>query len=214
MYPENTLPAIRRSLPHVDGIEVDVRRCASGELVVVHDDRLDRVTDGTGVVAETTWEELRRLTVEGSGARIPRLAEIIDAVPDGHRLVVELKEVGVATDACALLADAPQDVLVQSFLPPAIAAATQAAPELSTGLLARADADPSVMTEAATNLGCDFVNPHYSACLDGDAVDRFQAAGFATFAWTIDDPSPVDALLDRGVDGLIVDRWDVLEPTR
>lgn len=211
MYPENTLVAIRRSLSHVDGIEVDVRRCASGELVVFHDDRLDRVTDGSGLVAETSWDELRRLTIDGSGAKIPRLEDVIDAVPDTHRLVVELKELAVATDACALLTDAPQDVLVQSFLPPAIAAANRVAPELQTGLLARAGADLSVMAAAASNLECQFVNPHYAACLDGDATDRLHDAGFTVYAWTIDGPDPVADLLARNVDGLIVDRWDVLE---
>ena len=63
-YPENTVGAIERAAPHVDAVEIDVRRCGSGEVVVVHDADLGRLTGASGSVADADYDELRDLTVE------------------------------------------------------------------------------------------------------------------------------------------------------
>src|SRR5215470_8343850 len=60
--PENTLVAFKKSLDvNVDGIELDIHRCKSGELVVIHDENVARTTNGTGLVKDLTWTELKKL---------------------------------------------------------------------------------------------------------------------------------------------------------
>ena len=101
-YPENTLPAFEQALRlDVDAIEFDVHMSRDGELVITHDDRIDRCSNGTGRVRDLTFEELRRLDFgnwkapEFAGTRIPTLTEVLDLVEErrpGLYLCVELKE--------------------------------------------------------------------------------------------------------------------------
>ncbi|MGN6674003.1 MAG: glycerophosphodiester phosphodiesterase, partial [Thermomicrobiales bacterium] len=74
--PENTLAAFRRAFAYdIDGVETDVQRSADGQLVLIHDDRVDRTTSGHGNVGDLTWDELRALDA-GQGERIPSLDEL------------------------------------------------------------------------------------------------------------------------------------------
>ena len=98
--PENTLLAFRRALElGADGIEVDIQRTADGELVLIHDDAVDRTTNGTGIVGEMTYAALAALDA-GEGERIPTLTEMLrwatDAIPGGVApfLNLELKMAG------------------------------------------------------------------------------------------------------------------------
>ena len=96
--PENTLEAFRRTVQAgVDGVEFDVHRCATGELVVIHDDDLNRTTNGVGLVKDVTLPELKRLSAglwfdnAFREERVPLLQEVLDLF-DGNTLIdIELK---------------------------------------------------------------------------------------------------------------------------
>lgn len=75
-YPENTISAFKAALPHVDGIELDVQLTRDGRLVVIHDETVDRTTNGSGFVKDMTLRQLRLLRTE-SGERIPTLEEVL-----------------------------------------------------------------------------------------------------------------------------------------
>lgn len=91
-YPENTLASFRSALDlGLDFIECDVHLSRDGHLVVIHDETVDRTTDGSGAVAEMTCAELRRLDA-GRGERIPLLSEVIDLCGDRAILAVEIKQ--------------------------------------------------------------------------------------------------------------------------
>jgi glycerophosphoryl diester phosphodiesterase len=68
VYPENTIAAVQKAAPRTDMIEIDVRRCNSGEIVVFHDPTLDDRTDASGRVADTTIETIEQAEVSNSGA--------------------------------------------------------------------------------------------------------------------------------------------------
>ena len=90
-YPENTLSAFEAALPHVDGIELDVQLSKDGRLVVIHDETVDRTTDGTGWVKDMTLQELRQLKIDGY-ERIPTLEEVLGLIERSDvTLNVELK---------------------------------------------------------------------------------------------------------------------------
>jgi glycerophosphoryl diester phosphodiesterase len=112
LVPENTLPSFQRAFDcGVGAVELDVE----GELIVIHDDTLERTTDGTGPLAERRLAELRRLDA-GSGWPIPLLAEVTAALPAGVGLNIELKGPDTAEPVAAFLArHALPDVLVSSF---------------------------------------------------------------------------------------------------
>ncbi len=90
-YPENTLSAFKAALPHVDGIELDVQLTRDGRLVVIHDETVDRTTNGNGFVKDMTLRQLRLLRTEG-GERIPTLEEVLVLIePSDVTLNIELK---------------------------------------------------------------------------------------------------------------------------
>lgn len=90
-YPENTISAFKAALPHVDGIELDVQLTRDGRLVVIHDETVDRTTNGNGFVKDMTLRQLRLLRTE-SGERIPTLEEVLVLIePSDVTLNVELK---------------------------------------------------------------------------------------------------------------------------
>ncbi len=201
-HPENTLAAVRGAVAAgADGVEVDVRRCATGEVVVIHDGTVDRVSDGTGAVADHSLAELRDLDVLGTGAGVPTLAEVVAALPGGVTLNVELKETGLAADALAVATDHGGDVLVSSFETAALREAGEAGAE-SLAVLFASGADRAL--DRARSLGCTAVHPNRSLC--GTAlVDRCHEAGFAVNAWTVRSSDQRERLGAVDVDGVVTD---------
>lgn len=200
MYPENTLAAVSRASEVADVVEVDVRRCGSGELIVIHDPTVDRVTDGTGDVADLTLAELSELSVLGSDERIPTLNAVLEAVPPSVGVNVELKERGLAGDAVVALSGVDNAPLVSSFDPEVLSAVGDALPT------AYLFADDSDGVERAADLGCVAVHPHHQRCIGTDLVERAHDAGLSVHAWTVATAVTAKALGGAGVDGVIADR--------
>ena len=93
-YPENTMAAFKGALTlDIDQIETDVRVTKDGELVLIHDATVDRTTNGSGLVIDYTFEELRKLDA-GNGEQIPTLVELMELVKDHPTITldIELKE--------------------------------------------------------------------------------------------------------------------------
>jgi len=204
-YPENTVAAVRAADEHTDHVELDVRRCGSGELVAIHDAAVDRVTDGTGRVADRSRAALADLDVLGSGEGIPTLAAVFEAAP-AMEFVLDLKESGLAADALELADDYGVSVTLSAFEVEVLEAAADAGASLA--YLVEADGARAGI-ETATALGCTAIHPHWTAC-----VDEFVAAahdhGLSVNAWTVPSRRDASALDHVGVDGLIVDRPEVV----
>ncbi|RXK51212.1 glycerophosphodiester phosphodiesterase [Halorientalis pallida] len=202
-YPENTITAVRSAADHTDVVEIDVRRCGSGELVVIHDETIERVTDGQGRVDESSAGELAALDVLDSGEGVPTLPSLLDATPEGVELVLDLKERGVAADALDTADDAGIDVLVSAFSAEILEEASDAGAD-RLALLA-AEGDEQGMLNVARNLGCEAIHPHWQLCVD-EFVDRAHEAGLDVNAWTVPSRHDTEALSQVGVDGVVVDR--------
>ena len=195
--PENTLDAVRAAVETADGVEVDVRRCESGELVVCHDTAVDRTTDGTGAVADFTAAELAALSVEGTDTGVPMLADVLAAVPADVTVHAELKERGLAADLEILAADADLPVVVSSFDADTLRAVEDLPMAFLTG-------ERVGVLDRAASLGCDAVHPHVDVT-DAGFVDRARDAGLAVNAWTVTDLRETRRLREAGVDGVITD---------
>ncbi len=201
---ENTLAALRLALDQgADGVEIDVRRCADGTLVLSHDAHLP---DGTPIV-DLDRRDLRRAVPE-----IPDLTEAL-ALLDGAFVNVEIKNVpddpdfdemdGVARDVAAILTSTEFRGIVSSFNPATVEHVAATAPTIRTGLLTAAaiPADQGIRAAA----GHAAWHPHWSSLAGHgeDAVHAAHAAGLAVIVWTVDDPDTA-RLLDRyRVDGII-----------
>jgi Glycerophosphoryl diester phosphodiesterase len=198
--PENTLRAVRRALEMgVDAVEVDVRLSGDGVPVVIHDESVDRTTNGKGLVKSMSVEELRRLDA-GKGERIPLLSEVLEEVKGKCVLFAELKEVGAAAPAFKIVEEMGMldSVLFISFEQEALAAVKRLAPRSHVGLIY---AKPSDGIVAAKHLGCEFVLPHYRLATE-KAVAFAHRMGLLVVAWTVDDAETAAELKRRGVDGI------------
>ncbi len=211
--PENTLAACRRSLAvGVDALEVDVRWTRDRVAVLMHDERVDRTTDGHGPVRELLWAELRELDAGGwfdpayGGERVPSLAELIQLLElhTGVRLFLEVKEEGeegaaLAEAALALAEDAGlgKRMTVISFSPDPLLRVKAIRPDVRTVALQSPGAllDPVRFTR---DRGADGWGPHHAA-LTAETLQRVHQEGLFAFVWTVNEPARAAELVRLGL---------------
>lgn len=218
---ENTLAAFRHAVAlGYTYLETDVHVTRDGVLLAFHDTVLDRVTDRTGSVAEVTYAEVQQALI-GGAEPVPTLAELFDAFPDA-RFNIDLKSAG-AVDALAASVEerrAWDRVLVGSFSARRLEAfrrrtrgrvATSAHPlEVAAFVLSPTAAVARLLTRGQPRA---LQVPHRQGAFvvaSERLVRRAHAAGLQVHVWTIDDPIEMNLLLDRGVDGIMTDRTDIL----
>jgi glycerophosphoryl diester phosphodiesterase len=208
--PENTLRSFRRAVREgCDEVELDLRVTADGCLVVLHDATVDRTTDGTGAVAELTFDEVRALDA-GLGEQVPTWAETVAAVD--VRFQAEIK----AADAVPLLAEslrADPDLalrtLVTSSHEEVLLAVRRELPYVETGLiLGRTPPHAEILTRArAADAGTALCG---IAGLTVDGVAELHERGFEVTAWPVPDEHALATAVELAVDGVTTDHPDRL----
>ena len=138
--PENSLAAFRQAAQEGYGIELDVQLSKDGEVVVFHDDTLDRVCGVHARVDELTWPELQQLRLCGTEEQIPLFSEVLKNIQGCEALIVELKNGPRNRELCektlALLENYHGNVCIESFNPLIVAWFRFHAPDLIRGQLA------------------------------------------------------------------------------
>jgi glycerophosphoryl diester phosphodiesterase len=221
--PEQTLAAFRLAVElGADMIEADVRRTRDGRLVMLHDARVDRTTDGHGLVSELSFDQVRSLDAGAwfspafTGERIPTLDELFD-LADGASiaLCLEVKADSSADQAALVSAIAGEirargrlalDVLA-SFDHGALAEAVRAVPGLRCApdrLPERGPSDGRALIEQAALIGAGIVQ-HHHADLTAEAVAEAQEAGVDVWAWPANTPPEIERVLAFGVAGVMGD---------
>jgi glycerophosphoryl diester phosphodiesterase len=218
---ENTMAAFRHAvdLGYVY-LETDVHVTSDGVLLAFHDEVLDRVTDRTGSIAETSYADVQSALI-GGRERVPTLAELFEAFPD-VRFNIDIKSAGAVPVLADFISehDAWDRVLVGSFSPRRMATfrrltqgrvATSAHPlEVAAYLLSPTSGLARLLTPGRPDA---LQIPHRRGRLtvaSRGLIRRAHAQGVQVHVWTIDDPLEMSELLDRGVDGLMTDRTDIL----
>lgn len=227
--PENTMEAYRLAVEMgADAIELDVHLTRDGQLAVIHDETLDRTTDRTGPVREQTMQQLRAADAgftfaapdgstpfRGQGLRIPTLPEVLDWLPDGIGLVVELKARETTEATVEALrgsrVQAAQAVSLISFDETAIDRAHELDPSLATGyLLVPSQNFESSLTYAVEH-GHAAVHP-YEGDLGLDPARKLAMAlafGRQVGCYVVNDPERMKHLAAFGLWGFVTDRPDV-----
>lgn len=198
-------------------VETDAHVTADGICLAFHDDRLDRVTDRTGVIAELTYNEVRQARVDGREP-IPLMEDLLATFPD-LRVNIDPKH-DAAVDALASVIERTgsiERVCVGSFSDQRIARLQAAlGPRLCTSLgpkaIARLRGGSFGLPAGRFDGACAQVPHRYKgvAVTDRRLVTRAHAAGLQVHVWTVDDPAEMHELLDLGVDGIMTDRPAVL----
>ena len=156
--PENSLPALRQAAREGYGIELDVRLSKDGEVVVFHDDMLDRVCGVHARVDDLTFDELRSLRLYGTEEQIPLFSEVLRSICGTEALIVELKNGPRNRELCektkAILDGYRGNVCIESFNPLIVAWFRFHAPHLVRGQLATSVKD---YTRDGMNIAAAFV---------------------------------------------------------
>lgn len=236
LWPDNTLYAFEQAAAMgVDVLEMDIHSTADGVLVVMHDDTVDRTTDGSGPIQSLTLEEIKALDAgyhwsadeggtfpyRGQGITVPTLEEVFAAFPD-VALNIEIKqaEPSLVEPFCQLIREygMGERVLVASFHQETVRAFRQACPEVATssgeGEVIALFALSKLFLEATYEPAAQAVQvPEYRSGLHVLAprfVDAAHGRGLEVHAWTINEIPDMERLVALGVDGLITDYPDRL----
>jgi len=217
--PENTLPAFRRALElGADGVELDVRMAADGEVIAFHDAQLERTTDGRGPVARANLTELRRLDAgthfspDFAGTRICTLAEALEVLAPAVLVNVELKgpagrDTGLERRALGVVREAGMvdQVIFSSFHPLHLNRLRRLDRDIALAWLY----DPGLLRGAvlllARGLHLRALHPARRA-VTRRTVEQAHRHGLQVVPWTVNEKDDVCLLLAWGVDGLITDR--------
>lgn len=212
--PENTLPAFALAVDQgADGIELDVQRTADGELVVIHDELVNRTSDGSGRVADLTLEQLRRLNFNNGMTRygdvqIPTLQEVLEFVEETWLTVnIELKNTidlypGMEAELVAMVAEfgLSRRVTYSSFNHYSLLTLKEG-PSLVGALYSDGMVDPWVY---ANYLGVDAVHPPWEVLQVPGVVYECHANGLRVHPWIVP-TSEVPRLAGLRVDAIITD---------
>lgn len=225
--PENSLAAFYLAREQgIDGVELDIHVCGSGELVVIHDESLLRTGQIDLPIRTTPLSALREHSVGGwfaqefAAQRIPTLDEVVDVLDSNQLIDIEIKPPGFTPLKARpgsveyLLADWIQRhdvahrVLVSSFDPLVIRRFARLAPDVAGGVIyANAREVPRMLRRGVGQViaNAKVLKPHYLQ-VDQQMLASANRRGRLVFAWTVDAPDVAIRLSDAGVDGIISNR--------
>ncbi len=207
--PENTLASIEQAIVLRCALtEVDIQRTSDDELVLLHDERVDRTTDGRGRVADLTLPDIRTLDA-GGGESPPTLDDVLKAASGRIGLILELKTGGSAYDVCAIVRGSgfTQPVIYASFLQEELQHVRRANPNAQTMILfTQLPASPWA---AAARLHATHVGLRLDTVTE-PLVNALHNQGLIVFAYTANQPAQVSKMKMLGVDGIISDFPDLV----
>jgi len=192
-----------------DGIEIDVFRCFSGEIVVFHDKTLNKLTNGTGYIEKNTLSELKELKILGSTHSIPTLEEVINSIGKDVFLNIELKGSNTSKGSLEMVRKYiklgkinPTDILFSSFNWNELRELRTLDKDMKIALVT--DKDPLLAIESALNLNAVAINPNYKN-LNKENVKKIFNSGLKIYTWTVNNKKDIVRVKKLKVDGIITD---------
>ncbi|WP_243744148.1 glycerophosphodiester phosphodiesterase [Zeaxanthinibacter enoshimensis] len=209
---ENSIASIEKALElGVDMIEIDVFKIKSGEVVVFHDDNVERLTNGAGAIESYYIVDLKRLSLEG-GHQIPMLQDVLKTIDHKTRLNIELKGANTADRVNFIIQHyverqgwKQEDFLISSFRWDELREMRKKNPDIAIAVLT--DDDPEKAIEVAKELNAVAINPNYKK-LNTENIKAIHDAGFKIYTWTVNKPEDIERMRELGVDGIFTDYPD------
>jgi glycerophosphoryl diester phosphodiesterase len=219
--PENTLLSFKKAIElDVDMIEMDVYRCKTGELIIIHDNTVDRTTNGKGFILDLTFDELRKLNA-GKGEKIPTLEETLNLLNCKTKINLELKGEDTAGPVYELIKKyvkeknwAYDDFYISSFnhrlLQEFISLTPDNAPIKICPLIYGIPIDltqyKSIFNAYSLNISRDFIN--------ADMIKEAHTLGMKVFVYVVNNPNDALKIKSFGIDGIFTDFPDLFQSFR
>lgn len=207
--PENTLLSIEQALDaRVDWIEIDVRM-VDDTIIVLHDETLDRTTNGSGSVYQYSLADLREFDA-GAGENIPLLTDVMQTIDARAGLNIEIKQANIVTQLLELTdeflrrqPDWRDRLMFSSFIPPVMRELRNAVPDSCLlGSLSESDVDDPI--EVATNLNAYSANISLTQ-LSSPLVENAHLHGLKVLVYTVNEIADIRRCLEVSVDGIFTD---------
>jgi len=203
---ENTLASIQKALDlGVDMIEIDVFKISSGEIVVFHDERVERLSNGGGAIEEYNIYDLKKLTLEGNH-KIPMLQDVLKLIDHKVPLNIELKGANTSDRVNFIMnyyikekGWTLDDFLISSFNWEELKSIRALNQEVAIAVLT--EEDPLEAIPIAKSLNAIAINPNYRT-LSKENVQALQDGGFKVYTWTVNEPQDIVNMKNLGVNGI------------
>jgi glycerophosphoryl diester phosphodiesterase len=211
--PENTMAAFDMAIAAgADYFECDVHKCKSGEIVVIHDETVDKTTNGSGLVSDFTLEQLKELSAGYSdkfgdqfeSERIPTLEEVMKLAKGQIKVEIEIKAQALAAKVVKLVKELKmeQDVIIISFDYNEVKAVKELAPEIETMYLVGAIWGKKEL-DMVKKIGAEYIGPN--GIPSKGKVKMAHEMGIKVLPYTINDEKAIAKALRNGVDGIATD---------
>jgi len=212
--PENTLRAFKRAFElKADIVEVDVRLSRDGRVVVIHDDTVDRTTNGKGYVKDMTLDELKRLNA-GKGERIPTLQEVIDAIKGKMGLLIDVKAPPPIEKKLVKIVEEngmEEDTIIIVYSwsnRTAVKRVKELNPRIRTAALFNY---PPIDLPLALRINADILHIGKHWLATKEIVDEAHQKGLFVIVGTTDEPKELERLVRMGVDGITTNDPGILD---
>lgn len=213
--PENTIASFLLAVQRgAHAVELDVNLSKDGEIIVFHDETLDRTTTGKGYIHELTWNEIKKYDAgiwfheRFEGETVPSLEEVFSKLPASTIINIELKGVSeqLETRLAELLLrwNRVETVFLSSFRHKKLATMKRLIPEIRVGVGYTADVMNHIEFANLFGKGLFSLHPHHKL-ISKDEIRQSVQHGLRVYPYTVNDPEDMEALLKAGASGLITD---------
>lgn len=204
---ENSLASVQKALDlGVDMIEIDVFKITTGEVVVFHDQTVDRLTNGPGNIEEYNISDLSRLILDG-GHKIPMIQDVLKLIDNRVVLNIELKGANTADKINHTIKFytesrgwSPDNFIISSFNWDELRSMRKFNDSIAIAVLT--EDNPLEAIDVAKELNAVAINPYFKN-LNADVAKKIKQAGFKIYTWTVNEPEDIEAMTNLGVDGII-----------
>ena len=211
---ENTLESINHAiLLGVDGIEIDIFKCLSGELVLSHENDLKRLTGKSGHLEKLTLNELKKFLVVGK-YKIPALKDVLTIIETPLFVNIELKGLNTAQATSKIIADISRSTswslehfIVSSFNWDELELFRSIDKKTSVGVLVSKSMSINEAIEFGKKINAQAIHPNFKL-LNDKAVKKIKNNGFKIYTWTVNNEDDINFMKKLEVDGIISDYPD------
>ena len=211
---ENTLESINHAiLLGVDGIEIDIFKCLSGELVLSHENDLKRLTGKSGQLEKLTLNELKKFLVVGK-YNIPTLIDVLTKIETPLFVNIELKGLNTAQPTSKIISDISKNTswsfehfIVSSFNWDELELFRSVDKNTPVGVLVSKSMSINEAIEFGKNINAQAIHPNFKL-LNEKAVKKIKNNGFKIYTWTVNDEDDINFMKKLKVDGIISDYPD------
>ena len=211
---ENTLESINMAIElNVDGVEIDVFKCLSGELVLFHDKNLKKLTGKSGKIENLTINDLEKYLVLGK-YKIPTLKDVLEKIKKPLLVNIELKGSGAAESTSKIIEDfskrtlwKKENFIVSSFNWDELKKFRSINTDIAIGILLDKLGNMNEAIQFGKNINAQSIHPNYRMLNEG-TVEKIKKNGFKIYTWTVNNKEDISFMQKLNVDGVISDYPD------